>query len=150
MGNTRDLLRWGHNPSGATPSVKRSARLHVVRRDCTMVEGLVLTDAITPPTKLCRKDSAWFQNLLGTADDTDRIPFAPMQNGVAKDLVELTVLEYKLGRKLIVQRLDILDIRVFQPVFLCLVDLQLQMRNVSRSAERSMRLPCSDWNLCPR
>ena len=78
MGNTRDLLRWGHNPSGATPSVKRSARLHVVRRDRTMVEGLVLTDAITPPTKLCRKGPTWFQYLLGTADNTNWIPFAPV------------------------------------------------------------------------
>jgi len=64
---------------------------------------------------------------------------------VAKDLVELTVPEHKLTRKPIVQRLDILDMGVFQPVSLGLIGPRSLVRNVTRSTGRATRLPYPDW-----
>jgi len=64
---------------------------------------------------------------------------------VAKDLVELTVLGHKLRRKPIVQRLDILDMGIFKPVPLGLIDPRSLMRNVTRSVGRTTRSPCPDW-----
>lgn len=153
MGNTKDPSRWGRGPSGATPSAKRSVCLHAVRGSRTTDEDPILypTDAVTPSAKFRRKDSTWLQNLLDTADNADWIPFAPMQDCVAENLIELAVLGHKLGCKLIAQRLNILNMDVFQSVFLSLVDLRLLMRTTSYVQLKGLlRLPCSDWNLCLR
>lgn len=86
-------------------------------------ETLHPTDTITPPPEFCGEETTRFQNLIGAADDADWIPFTPVQGGVAEDLIEPPVLGQKVGYKLVVERLDILDIGAFQPVSLGLVDL---------------------------
>ena len=99
------------------------------------------TNAIAPPPELCGEEAAWLENLLDAADDADRIPFTPVQNGGAEDLIEPPMLGQKLGGEFVVEGLDILDVGAFQPVFLSLVDLWLPMRNRRSAAsnwEKSM------------
>ena len=50
------------------------------------------TDTVAPPPKLCSEDSTWLQDLLNATDNTDRIPFAPVENGVAENFIEFPVL----------------------------------------------------------
>lgn len=130
MGNTKDLAGRGRTPSCVTPSAEQSERLRTRQAWPRRTDGILyLTDAVTPPSEFCCEQPARLQNLLSAADDACRIPLAPVQNGVAEDLIEPSVLGQELGCKAIVECLDILDVCVFQPVFPGFVDLQPLMRN---------------------
>ena len=89
------------------------------------------TNAVAPPAEFYGECSTWSQNLLGAADNPHRIPFTPVQDGGAEDLIEAPVLYQESRHEFIVQRLDISGVGVFQPILLCLVDLELLMRNTS-------------------
>lgn len=101
------------------------------------------TNTVTPPAKLCGEGSTWPQNLLDAVDDAHRIPFTPVQDGGTEDLIELPVLYQKSRHEFIVQRLYILGVGVFQPVFLGLVDLKLLMRNTPLSTASHVVLAMS-------
>ena len=66
MGNTKDLLRWDHNPFGATPSVKQSARLHVVSGPCDhiMVGTSPLPTQFPHPPNSAAKTPPGFKTFL--------------------------------------------------------------------------------------